>query len=233
MKRLGILETDTLYDDLLEDYQSYGKMFQRFFDSLGSRLQYRFYDVQNGELPAPGDCDAYLITGSKAGVYDLFDWIPPLSAWILRAYKHQEKIAGICFGHQILAHSLGGFARKSDKGWGVGVHTTKVINHPGWLNNDLSHIRLIYSHQDQVETLPATAKRLTESEFCKNAAFYIDQRVLAFQGHPEFDAEYLSRLLPRRQDKIGEPTYQQGMSTLEQPTDAERVGRWMLEFFKL
>ena len=233
MKRLGILETDTLYDDLLVDYQSYGRMFQRFFYALGAHLDYRFYDVQSGELPQNGDCDAYLITGSKAGVYDLFPWVGSLAQWIKSAHQNNEKIMGICFGHQIIAHSLGGFAGKSEKGWGIGVHTTRVSKHPSWLNDDLTHIRLIYSHQDQVERLPAKAKRLAASDFCENAAFYIDQRVLAFQGHPEFNAEYLSRLLPRRKDKIGEPTYQEGMNTLKQPTDAERVGRWMLEFIQL
>jgi len=233
MKRLGILETDTLYDDLLNDYQTYGRMFEHFFNSLGARLEYQFYDVQNGELPASGDCDAYLITGSKAGVYDALPWIAPLSEWIQHAHQNNEKVCGICFGHQIIAHSLGGFAGKSHKGWGIGVHTAAVTQHPGWLNDDISHIRLIYSHQDQVQQLPATATRLAGSEFCDNAAFFIDPRVLAFQGHPEFTAQYLSRLLPRRARAIGETCYQQGMNTLNQPTDSDRVGRWLLEFFQL
>lgn len=233
MIRLGILETDTLYDDLLDDYQSYGTMFEQFFNRLGGKLSVRFYDVQNGELPNTGDCHAYLITGSKAGVYDTYPWISALSEWIRLAFSQHEKIAGICFGHQILAHSLGGFAGKSDKGWGIGVHTTQIIKHPGWLNDDASHIRLIYSHQDQVERLPPQAKRLTQSDFCENAAFFIDQRVLSFQGHPEFTPEYLSRLLPRRIAAIGEERYQQGMNTLNQPTDADRIGRWLLEFMQL
>lgn len=233
MIKLGILETDELYQDLLKDYQSYGRMFQHFFDSLGANIHYRFYDIRNGELPQHKDCDAYLITGSKAGVYDELPWIAPLSQWIQQAHQSHEKISGICFGHQIIAHSLGGFAGKSDKGWGIGVHTTQINQHPGWLNDGLSHIRLIYSHQDQVERLPSNATRLASSDFCENAAFFIDQRILAFQGHPEFTPEYLSRLLPRRKINIGEPTYQQGMNTLDQPTDAERIGRWMLEFFQL
>ncbi|MFC3680905.1 glutamine amidotransferase-related protein [Bacterioplanoides pacificum] len=233
MLQLGILETDTLYADLQPDYQSYGHMFAGFFNRLGGQLNYRFYQVQQGELPAPQACDAYLITGSKSGVYDDKPWITALSGWIANAHQGGEKIAGICFGHQILAHSLGGQAGKSEKGWGIGVHTTAVTQHPGWLNDDTSHIRLIYSHQDQVGQLPATAKRLAGSEFCENAAFFIDQRVLAFQGHPEFTAQYLSRLLPRRAQAIGETCYQQGMNTLNQPTDSDRVGRWLLEFFQL
>ena len=167
MKTLGFLETDTLYPDLQEDYVSYGNMFRDFFDALGASLNYRFYQVQEGELPtAAGECDAYLITGSKAGVYEEFSWIAPLTRWLQQAYEQQEKLIGVCFGHQLLAHALGGHAARSPKGWGIGVHTTRVLQRPMWLNDDLSHMRLIYSHRDQVEQLPPAARCLLSSEFC-------------------------------------------------------------------
>ena len=234
MKTLGLLETDTLYTDLVADYRSYGTMFRRFFDSLGIHFEYRFYQVQQGELPASADeCDAWLITGSKAGVYDDLPWIAPLQEWIRNAHAQDKKLLGICFGHQLLAHTLGGHAARSPKGWGVGVHTTGIVHRPLWLNDDLSHLRLIYSHRDQVERLPAGARLLASSEFCAHAAFYIDQRVLAFQGHPEFTPEYTRRLLPRRKSCIGEELFAQGMNTLNQPTDAERVGHWMADFIRL
>ena len=234
MKTLGLLETDTLYDDLLGDYVSYGTMFTRYFAALGIHLNYRFYQVQKGELPQDlTECDAYLITGSKAGVYDDLPWIAPLQDWVKQAHAAERKLIGICFGHQLLAHTLGGYAARSPKGWGIGVHTTRIEHHPLWMNDNLSHMRLIYSHRDQVETLPPGATRMASSEFCENAAFYIGTRVMAFQGHPEFTAEYARRLLPRRQMCIGEEIYQRGMSTLDQPNDSERVGRWLGEFITL
>lgn len=234
MKTLGLLETDTLYDDLLQDFSSYGTMFTRYFDSLGVHLNYRFYQVQQGELPQDlHECDAYLITGSKAGVYDDLPWIPPLQNWVKDAYAARRKLIGICFGHQLLAHTLGGHAARSPKGWGIGVHTTRVEHYPVWLNENLSHLRLIYSHRDQVEQLPPQARRLAGSDFCENAAFYIGQQVMAFQGHPEFTAEYTRRLLPRRESCIGSEVFQRGMSTLDHPTDAPRVGRWLGEFIAL
>ncbi|WP_430459665.1 glutamine amidotransferase-related protein [Thalassolituus sp. LLYu03] len=234
MKTLGLLETDTLYDDLLADYTSYGTMFTRYFAGLGVGLNYRFYQVQQGELPADlNECDAYLITGSKAGVYDNLPWIAPLQDWIRDAYAHKRKLIGICFGHQLLAHTLGGHAARSPKGWGIGVHSTRIEHHPVWMNDDLSHMRLIYSHRDQVEQLPPAATRMASSEFCENAAFYIGQQVMAFQGHPEFTAEYARRLLPRRENCIGPDVFQRGMCTLEQPNDSARVGRWLGEFIAL
>ncbi|ASP40529.1 hypothetical protein CHH28_18465 [Bacterioplanes sanyensis] len=233
MLRLGLLETDELYDDLIDDYRSYGWMFRRFFEALGAKWQYRHYHIQQGQWPQQWDeCDAWLITGSKSGVYDDAPWIPQLQQWIQQAYQQQQRLLGICFGHQILAHSLGGFAGQSQKGWGIGVHTTHIEHRPLWLNDDQAHIRLLYSHQDQVERLPREARRLAGSDFCPNAAFYIGDQVLGFQGHPEFTREYLQRLLPRRVDSIGAQTLQRSFNGLDQATDEERVGRWLISFIE-
>lgn len=36
------------------------------------------------------------------------------------------KIVGICFGHQIMAHAMGGTSQRGDKGWEMGVYGAKV-----------------------------------------------------------------------------------------------------------
>ncbi|MDO6683293.1 MULTISPECIES: GMP synthase [unclassified Oceanobacter] len=233
MIRLGLLETDELYPDLVADYHSYGRMFERFFRAIDSAQdwEFRYYRVTRGELPATLDeCDAFLITGSKTGVYDEVDWLAPLTLWVQQAYAAHKPLIGICFGHQLLAHTLGGIAARSDRGWGIGVRSSQVMTQPEWSCHSAEQFRLIYSHRDQVEQLPARATRLACCHFCPNAAFYIDNRVLAFQGHPEFTAEYTRRLLPRRQRCIGESRFQSGMATLTQPTDTRLVGQWMLDF---
>lgn len=227
MKTLGILETDVLYDDLIADYRSYGHLFVEFFTRLGLSLNYRFYQVQQGEFPQQGDCDAYLITGSKAGVYDPLPWIPNLQQWITRAFSDGEKMIGVCFGHQIIAHTLGGFAGKSPKGWGVGLHVTQLGKLPTWLDDTEPTLELIYSHQDQVERLPTGATLLAGSTFCNNASFCIGQQVLTFQGHPEFTVEYTRRLLGRRAAAIGNELLQERMNNLREAQDAQRAGRWM------
>jgi len=226
MALLGLLETDTLYDALIDDYGSYGKMFAGFFDALGGQLSYRYYQVQAGELPQhPDECDAYLITGSKAGVYDPLPWIAALQNWIVDFHHRRAPIIGICFGHQIIAHSLGGFAAKSDKGWGLGV-----LNCNQTLSGRESPLRLIHSHQDQVITLPPSATRLAGCEFCPNAALEIDNSVLTFQGHPEFTPAYLQRLLVQRKGRIDSEVMERALASLATATDHERVGRYLLDF---
>ena len=234
MAVLGLLETDVLYDDLLSDYQSYGYMFRTLLSRFDRNLSYRHYEVQKLDFPqSPDECDAYLITGSKTGVYDNADWLAPLSRWIQMAHERKVPMIGICFGHQMLAHSLGGHAQKSDKGWGVGNHMTKIDQRPLWLNDACEHFQLIYSHQDQVDTLPDSAHRLAGSDFCPNAAWYINDQVLSFQGHPEFTPEYFRRLLERRRENVGDDLLDAALNTIEQPNDSETIARWLLEFIHL
>ena len=72
-------------------------------------------------------------------------------------------MVGVCFGHQLIAQALGGTARKSEKGWGLGRHVYDVAAGNGLI--DGRHIALACSHQDQVITPPAGATTILSSDF--------------------------------------------------------------------
>src|SRR5687768_10361271 len=100
---LAILETGTPPPALIPQFGRYPEMFGRL---LGKSLP--SYDVAAGELPAEvGRHDAYLITGSPAGVYEPLPWIEHLLMF-LRLAKGRAKLIGICFGHQAMAQAFGG-----------------------------------------------------------------------------------------------------------------------------
>lgn len=236
---LGILDCDDLSPELRGDYHCYTCMFKTLFSPFfqigapfeGRSIEYRRYDVQKGKLPTDhSECDAYLITGSKTGVYDDKPWVASLKLFVQKTYEQEIKLVGLCFGHQILADALGGRAEKSDKGWGLGAMTSDGVEQANWMPEKLDSLCLLYSHQDQVTRLPPKAKVLFSSDFCEFSAFYIPKSVLAFQGHPEFTVDYCDRLMFIRQARYAEGQYKLAVKSLEQPLHSDMLGRWIINF---
>jgi GMP synthase (glutamine-hydrolysing) len=229
--KIGILRTDTVRPEWRDTYGEYPDMFMRLLGALEPTLEFGVYHVEAGEYPAAVDeVDAYLITGSKAGVYESLPWIPPLVDFVRELHVRRKHTVGICFGHQLIAQALGGAAGKSDKGWGVGLHRHTLCSRPTWADEGEATFRILVSHQDQVLQLPPDAQRIAGSEFCENASVQVGEHILTFQGHPEFVPEYSRELMHFRRDRIGEPTVAQGLASLNEAHDGERVGRWLLNF---
>ncbi len=227
--RLGVLRTGAPPAELAH-YPSYPDMFKT---ALGDGFTYRAFDVEGGELPERGDCDAYLITGSPAGVYDDLPWIAPLRDWIASLEK-EIPLVGICFGHQIMAEAYGGQVVKSEKGWGGGLHAYDVIEQRPWMDSAAPYA-IPVSHQDQVVVKPPAARLIGANEFCPIAALdYDDRRAMSFQCHPEFAPDYAAELV-RRRVRLGIVTPERGeelLASLARDNDRARVQRWMRAFLK-
>lgn len=204
----------------------------RFFQSAGGDFGFTGYQVALGQLPeSPDACDAYVVTGSPTGVYDDDPWIDDLAEFLRACYAAGKKLIGICFGHQILAQALGGQARKSEKGWGLGQRTFQVSGEKPWMAGDNGALKLYFAHQDQVVALPPDAELLGGNDFCPIGFYTIDQQVLAIQGHPEFTAEIMEDILSRKEGQIDDRVYREAARTLDDGRpDGQRMGRWMVNF---
>lgn len=223
--KLAILETGTPPAPLDARFGRYPEMFSRL---LGGDLPCKSYDVAAGELPGdPADHEAYLITGSAAGVYEPLPWIDPLQAF-LRAAKGRAKLVGICFGHQLLAETFGGHVEKVEKGWGVGLHTYPIVKREAWMDDAVS-VSIPASHQDQVVVQPPATDILASSVFTPYAALaWTDQPAVSFQFHPEFSPDYAKALIELRRDRLPDPDA--AITSLDRPNDNARVGEWIRHF---
>jgi GMP synthase-like glutamine amidotransferase len=231
--KLGILKTDAVRPEWVPEFGEYPDMFISLLGQADSDLEFAVYDVEIGQYPADIDeVDAYLITGSKSGVYEDKPWIATLMEFVRELDRRHKKLVGICFGHQLVAHALGGKVEKSSKGWGVGLHTHQFAATPRWHDQGDMDLAILVSHQDQVVTAPQNADVLAGSEFCENAVCQIGDHILTFQGHPEFVPGYSREIMTFRRERIGEEVYADGMASLDGDHEGERVARWILNFLR-
>ncbi|MEX2482153.1 MAG: hypothetical protein WD928_14950, partial [Gammaproteobacteria bacterium] len=79
--RLGFLLCDHPIEHLARPFGDYPTMFARAFGAVSDAIDWQVYDVTAGSLPAtPGDCDGWMISGSRHGAYDALPWMAPLAA---------------------------------------------------------------------------------------------------------------------------------------------------------
>ena len=233
--KIGILCTDDVRPELVKTYGDYPSMFECFLHASNvskTSLFFKTYEAHKGEFPESiHDEDAFLITGSKLSVYDKVDWINSLERFIGKLFSSNKKIVGICFGHQIIAQSLGGKVEKSQNGWQIGIRTAHSVATPSEKQNNLGQFNLIYSHQDEVTSAPEAAEISASTETCQNVMMKIGNNVLTFQGHPEFSVEYALKLLKLREDLYDDNHLEEARKSLKSlSADDEKVGRLIVDF---
>lgn len=229
--KIGILETGAPPEPLGESFGDYPAMLRRLLGA--DAYAWRTYAVVDGAFPdRPDACDAYLVTGSPAGVYDGHAWIERLKDF-LRAAKGEAALVGVCFGHQVMAEAFGGRVVKSEKGWGVGLHRYDVHTREPWMD-EAKTISVPVSHQDQVVELPPAARVLAASDFAPMAMLaYDDQPALSMQFHPEFEPAYAAALVERRRGtRLTHEQVDHAVESLKAPDDRARVGAWIRGFLE-
>lgn len=229
---LGILKVDSVRDELQPVFGDYPDMFERLLRAADPSVDVSVFDAQHDPLPDIDVCDGYLITGSRDSVYDDLPWIPPLVAFMSELRDRQIKLAGICFGHQLVAHFFGGKVAPAAAGWAVGVQSSELVASHSWMTPATDHLNLLSSHKDQVQQLPADAEIFATNAFCPIAGFTVEDHTVTIQGHPEFRKDYAQALMTIRREILGESTFETGINSLAQPTNEQVMGRWLINFFR-
>ena len=234
--KIGILEAGLVRTELADRFDPYPVMFAQLLGLAERDLEFAAYSWVRGQVPDSIDeCDGWLISGSRHGVYDHLDWMAPLQDFIRQVAEAHLPLIGICFGHQIVAAALGGEVVKSDRGWGVGVNSYHVDKRYAWMQQQVPESVAMYAfHQDQVVTLPAAAEVFLSSDFCPFAGLSYGDSIISVQAHPEFEAAYEQALLEMfGGNLIPADVAQQALAAMEAgaQTDTRLLADWFAEFF--
>ena len=220
---IGILQTGLAPEALAPTMGDYPDMFARLLDGHG--FTFRTYRVVEGQFPAGvKDCDGWLITGSRHGVYEEHDWIAPLEQFIRDCFNARVPMVGICFGHQIIAQAMGGKVERYAEGWAVGATDYDFGGETLTLNA---------WHRDQVTQVPDNARVIATNEFCTNAALLYDDRALTVQAHPEFRPEFVDGLMKTRgKGLVPDEVMAEAATKLDAPLQDKTMAAQIAAFFK-
>jgi GMP synthase (glutamine-hydrolysing) len=160
--------------------------------------------VFEGETPpAPDGLAGVVVTGSSAMVSEREPWSEAAAAWLADAVASATPVLGICYGHQLLAHGLGGRVAQNPQGREIGsveVSPLPAADGDALLGGDA--FRAQTSHVEAVLELPPGATRLATTALDPNHAFRVGETAWGVQFHPEFDADIMRGYLAARRDAV-------------------------------
>jgi len=231
--KLTIIQTGEVPEHLRPRFGSYPRMFEQMFDATGEHFTYEVVAASDGEaLPHPSTLEGIVITGSPAGVYEDHPWLEPLRDFVRNAYAVRTPMLGICFGHQVMADALGGVVTKSEKGWGIGRHTYRVVTRPACMLDAAEAFSVACSHQDQVIVPPPEAEVLLASDFAPYAGLAYDSgAAISFQPHPEFEDEYAQALAEMRRGLAPDHVVDDAVASFGRPSDSSELAGHIARFF--
>lgn len=154
-------------------------------------------------LPSPDDVDAVLVTGSPAMVSHREPWAERTAAWLAGAHARALPILGLCFGHQLLAHALGGRVGPNPRGRLMGrVALTKSAAEDPLLGRFPAGTGFHVSHVEVVLEPPTASKVIATAAHDPNHALHFGARSWGVQFHPEFDAAVMRAYIEARRDAL-------------------------------
>lgn len=146
-------------------------------------------------LPNPAGIAGAVVTGSHAMVTDREPWSEALALWLSELVSLHVPVLGICYGHQLLAHALGGEVNYHPGGIEIGtvpIRLTAAAAEDILFSEMPAEFPAHVIHEQSVLRLPEGAIILAANGFEPHAAFRIGPSAWGVQYHPEFGCAAMS-----------------------------------------
>jgi len=171
-------------------------------------------DVVGGEaLPEPTAAAGFVLTGSPAMVTERASWSERTAVWLPKVLEAGTPLLGICYGHQLLAHALGGKVGDNTRGREMGTATIDV--HAAAAGDPVfgelpPRVYAQESHSQSVITPPRGARVLAGNAHDPHQALAIGPAAWSTQFHPEFDATVMRGYVDVRADALRDEGFDPG-----------------------
>ena len=180
-----------------EANRRFGDFEHWFKEGLGQhRFEFTTLEVFGGDrLPAdPADhgFNGVCITGSSAMVSHRNEWSEATARWLAEAHRTAIPMLGVCYGHQLLAHGLGGRVGPNPHGRRMGTWPLKLrARGDALFENMESELSFQTTHLEVVLEPPPGARILASAEGDPHHALHFGNSSWGVQFHPEFDSEIM------------------------------------------
>jgi len=200
--------------DLPNPIGDYGDMIIRLLSTKDASIRFdKFVVYKSDPMPSFAHLVTYyngiIFSGSRFDAHSMDKWCVDLRSLIRSIYDYNlqqvdnkaniVKMIGICFGHQVIAHSLDGKSGRNDKTiWEMGIKKlslTKAFHQKFKCYDDLKSLNILQMHRDAVLTLPSNAQLLAYSDKTGVEMYCVDDMIFCMQGHPEFNKQYVRTIV--------------------------------------
>lgn len=160
---------------------------------------------EGDELPAVGTFRAAIISGSWSMVTDCEPWSERTALWAKEMIQAGVPMLGVCYGHQLMAHALGGEVNYHPQGSEVGqvpVTLSAAAKYDPLLAELPDSFDSFLSHEQSVLTLPHGARALAASSHDPHQIIRYSPTALSVQFHPEFTAAVMNKIITSRSERV-------------------------------
>lgn len=204
--RMLIVKTGAAFSGARHRFGDFEDWFAR---AIGVDLfDYVTVDVsREARLPSMDALDDYagvVVTGSPAMVSHRLDWSEFAARWLARVVDEDRRpVLGVCYGHQLIAHALGGRVGPNPSGRQMGTQAFAVDDPGDELIGPLAPSADVQvTHLEAVIEPPPRARILGGTEADPHHALRFGRRSWGVQFHPEFDAAIMRCYVEARSELL-------------------------------
>lgn len=196
MPNLAIIKTGNTLSPIHERFGDFDRWFIR---SMGTdRFDYRVVNVHEDQ-PLPDDADAVLVTGSPAMVSHRHAWSEKAADWLADFHRAGRPMLGVCYGHQLIAHALGGKVGPNPLGRRMGTRRVEITaEDDALLGPFFPEQDFQVTHVEVVLEPPPRARVIARTDGDDHHALHFGRRSWGVQFHPEFNVEIMHAYIRSR-----------------------------------